>query len=350
MFNLGYSVYLSNFETIKDRLPSLYKEGSTIFTSFHVSEEFKSDYIDRAEQMCNYLSNLGYKIIADVSRKTMEFFQMDNLLDFAHKMNIDILRIDYGYSEEEIIELAAQIPLCINASTLTAEAAGRIAKDAKDLYAMHNFYPRPETGLDKEQFFTRNKMLKEAGIKILAFIEADIIKRGPIYEGLPTLEAHRKVAPYAAYIDLINSFYVDTVFVGDGIVSAYEAELIYSYSKDSIIRLPVSFKKGYENLYQQIFTIRIDSPKWLMRLQESREYSCFGQVIQPDNCIVRDIGAITVDNLHYQRYSGEIQIIKEPLAPDHKVNVIGMLGKGYHVLLPNISNGTKIQFVAENEC
>ncbi len=346
MYNhLGYSVYLSNFKNIKEQLPSLYKEGSTVFTSFHVSEEYDNNYIEHAEQMCNFLTDIGYKIIADVSRKTMDFFKMDNLIDFAHKMKIDVLRIDYGYSEEEIIELAKQFPLCINASTLTAEAAHRISRDALELYAMHNFYPRPETGLDREQFFSRNQMLQEYGIKVFAFIAGDLEKRGPIFEGLPTLEEYRKAAPYAAYLDLIHNNNIDTVFVGDGLLSQYEADLINSYIQDNIISLPVSFCKEGKNLYQQIYTVRIDSPRWLMRLQESREYSCFGQEIKPNHCIPREIGSITVDNIHYQRYSGEIQIIKEPLASDERVNVIGMVPKNYHLLLHNIPNGSKIRFV-----
>lgn len=346
MFNqIGFSVYLSNFDDIKEKLPSLYKEGSTIFTSFHVSEEVDSNYIERAKQMCNFLSDIGYRIVADVSKKTMDFFRTDNLIEFAHNMKIDILRIDYGFHEEEIIEMARQMPICMNASTVTEEAAARISSDALELYAMHNFYPRPETGLDQEQFIARNQMLQEYGIKVLAFIAGDEEKRGPIFEGLPTLEEHRTVAPYAAYIDLMNHYKIDTVFVGDGVLSQYEVELIHSYSKDNIIRLPVSLLEEYRTLYQQIYTIRVDSPRWLMRLQESREYSCFGQEIKPNNCIAREIGSVTVDNLRYQRYSGEIQIIKEALAMDERVNVIGMVPDKYHFLLRNIANGSKIQLI-----
>jgi hypothetical protein len=348
MFNhLGYSVYLSNFTNIKEQLPSLYKEGSTVFTSFHVSEEYDFSYMERAEQMCSFLSDIGYKIIADVSRKTLDFFHMDNLIDFAHKMKIDILRIDYGYSEEEIAELAAQMPLCVNASTLTAESAGGISRDAVELYAMHNFYPRPETGLDREQFLARNQMLKKFGIKVLAFIPGDLEKRGPIFEGLPTLEDHRKADPYAAYIDLMHNYNIDQVFVGDGVLSQFQADLIDRYRQDNIISLPVSFPEEGNYLFQQIYTVRVDSPRWLMRLQESREYSCFGQEIKPCHCVPREIGAVTVDNIHYQRYSGEVQIIKEPLAADERVNVIGMIPKSYQLLLHNISNGDKIRFIQE---
>ena len=346
MFNhIGFSVYLSNFDKIKDELPSLYKEGSTIFTSFHVSEEFDRGYIERGKQMCSFLSGIGYRMIADVSKKTMSFFNTDCLVEFAHNMKIDILRIDYGFSEEEIIELARQMPICINASTVSEEAVARISRDAIELYAMHNFYPRPETGLDSEQFSSRNQMLERYGIKVLAFIAGDLTKRGPIFEGLPTLEEHRKAAPYAAYIDLMNHYKIDTVFVGDGILSEYEENLIHCYNQNNIIRLPVSLLEEYSNLYQQIYTIRVDSPSWLMRLQESREYSCFGQEIQPNHCISREVGSVTVDNICYQRYSGEIQIIKKSLAMDERVNVIGMVPKKYHLLLRNIANGTKIQFI-----
>lgn len=346
MFNsLGYSIYLSLFETQKDLLPSLCKEGSSIFTSFHVSEEVDKSYADRAEKMCRLLSGQGYRIIADVSRKTLNFFDTEDLIEFAKKMGIDILRIDYGYSEEEIAELAKQIPLCINASTISAEAAERIAKEAVELYAMHNFYPRPETGLDKEQFREQNRMLHKLGIKILAFIPGDLDKRGPIFEGLPTLEEHRKVAPYAAYIDLIKNYFIHGVFVGDGLLSKIQTELIHSYRKDSVINLPVFFYEENNSFFNQLFTIRVDSPKWLMRLQESREYSCFGKVILPYHCVERKAGSITMDNLHYQRYSGEIQIVRENMAADERVNVIGIVPPEYHLLLKNISNGNKIRFI-----
>ena len=346
MFNpIGFSIYISNFNDIKEQLPSLYKGGSTVFTSFHVSEEVDCSYVERAKQMCSFLSNIGYRIIADVSKKTLSLFKMGTLIEFAHDMKIDILRIDYGFSEEEIIELAKQMPICINASTITEDALARISNDALELYAMHNFYPRPETGLDAEQFIAKNSMLQQYGIKVLAFIASDFKKRGPLYEGLPTLEEHRNVAPYAAYIDLMNHYKIDTIFVGDGIVSEYEEKLIHCYNQNKIICLPTSLSEEYSNIYHQIYTVRVDSPRWLMRLQESREYSCFGREIKPNNCIPREIGSVTIDNLHYQRYSGEIQIIKEALEMDERVNVIGMVLKHYQLLLRNIANGTKVQMI-----
>ncbi len=346
MFNpIGYSTYLSTFNSQKDQLSSLCKEGSYLFTSFHVSEEYDQTYRDRIKDMCRSLTDMGYRIIADVSKKTLNMFRTDNLAELAALLNISILRIDYGFNEEEIAALSGQIPLCLNASTLTAGMIKRIAEGSAGLYAMHNFYPRPETGLDEEQFLEQNRLLKAAGIKVLAFIPGDFIKRGPLFMGLPTLEAHRGAAPYAAFLDLFLHYGVDGVFVGDGTVNDLQAGLMEDYLADGIIRVPAALCKEAEALYGQTFTIRPDSPRRLLRLQESREYSCFGREIPPKNCAERICGSITMDNLRYQRYSGEIQIICESLPADEKVNLIGNIPAEYHLILKNIKNGSQIRMI-----
>jgi len=88
-------------------------------------------------------------------------------------------------------------------------------------------------------------MLLSKGFKLLAFIPGDADKRGPIYEGLPTLESHRYMAPCAAFISLL-SYDIDGVFIGDGIISQFQAlkeqqgplQLIIIVIKD----IPVRFK------------------------------------------------------------------------------------------------------------
>lgn len=345
--SIGYSVFLSTFKNQKEQLSSLYKEGNFIFTSFHISEEYDNTYIQRAKDMCTYLKTCGYRIIADVSISTLKLFHAGSLLELAKMLNISILRIDYGFSEDEILKLAKEFPVCINASTVTSDFAEKLSSNSLDIYAMHNYYPRPETGLDEEQFQIRNKMLLSKGFKLLAFIPGDADKRGPIYEGLPTLEAHRYIAPYAAFISLL-SYNIDGVFIGDGIISQFQANMISQYQNSNIYTLPVIFEKEYEYLYNKEFTIRTDSPSWLKRLQESRVNGA-NQDILPNHCTERTTGSITIDNNRYQRYSGEIQIIVENLPADERVNVIGQLPKEYHLLLKNIMNGSKIRFVKPME-
>lgn len=341
--SIGYSVFLSTFEKQKEQLASLYKEGNYVFTSFHITEEYDNTYIQRAKDMCTYLNTCGYRIIADVSRNTLKLFQADSLLELAKLLNISILRIDYGFTDDEIIELAREFPICINASTVNGDFIDKLASFPLDIYAMHNYYPRPETGLDEEQFQIRNEMLLNKGFKILAFIPGDVDKRGPIHEGLPTLETHRCIAPYAAFVDLL-SYDIDGIFIGDGIISQFQANMISQYLNSNITELPVMFDREYEYIYNKEFTIRTDSPRWLKRIQESRVNGTV-QDILPKDCFERIAGSITIDNNRYQRYSGEIQIIVENLPANERVNVIGQLPKEYHLLLKHIRNGSKIRFI-----
>ena len=342
---LGYSVYLSNFHEMKAPLIRAFEPGSRIFTSFHISEEMDQQYVERTKSMCRELNEIGYKIIGDVSKKTLKQFQCEYLREFAEMMGISMVRIDYGFSDDEIIEIGKSIPICVNASTVDEKSAEKILKEVKFVYGMHNFYPRPETGLDGEYFAETNKKLRELGMKVMAFIPGDIFFRGPLFEGLPTLELHRNISPFAAYVDLKLTYGIDEICVGDGIISQYDADRVRVFNQEGILEIPVIFENAYESLYERSFTIRPDSPRWVKRLTESREYSCFGTEILPEYCDLRSAGSITMDNIRYLRYSGEIQIVTEDLPADEKVNVIGKVEKSYELLLKNIKNGQKIRLV-----
>lgn len=340
---LGYSVYLSNYEQMKDQLSSLFREGSCVFTSCHMAEEYDDAYKSRMTAMCRELSEMGYEIVADVSKKTLELFGCTDIVGWAKELGITVLRLDCGFGDDEMAEIARKMPVCLNASTITKETLAQVSKDACQLFAMHNFYPRPETGLDEAYLREQNRWLSQAGIKVLAFIPGDEHLRGPLHEGIPTLEAHRGGSPYQAFVDLKRHFGVDGVFVGDGILSDMEQRLITAYETDGMIRLPVKFYEAasqYEaELCRRPFTIRVDSPRWLKRLQESREYACFGNAIAPAHSTERVRGAVTMDNERYLRYSGEVQIVIEALPADERVNVLAETPLRYQGLLDHLENG-----------
>src|SRR5690625_7595933 len=53
--------------------------------------------------------------------------------------------------------------------------------------------------------------------------------RGPLYEGLPTLENHRNLSPFSSCLDLIDNGFVDKVLVGDLTVKDDSLEQFASY-------------------------------------------------------------------------------------------------------------------------
>ena len=342
---LGYSLYLSTFAGQWSSLAGLEGTGAPVFLSLHISEEFDETYSRRAEEVCHALASHGFRTIADVSRKTLYQFGCTDLVELAKRLQLWALRIDYGFSKEEIVSLAEKMPIVVNASTLTAEDAGQILSRGREVYAMHNFYPRPETGLDEDYLLETTESLQKAGLKVLAFIPGDTQLRGPVYEGLPTLEAHRNVLPSAAFVDLTVRYGMDGIFLADPGISETEVRRIGCFCREGIICVPAMLDAAYEYLYDRVCTCRMDSPKRLIRVLESREYSCKGAIVAPKNCVERIAGSITIDNENYGRYTGEIQIIRSGLKSDDRVNVIGHVPENARLLLDCIKGGQAFMLV-----
>lgn len=344
---LGFSLYLSTFEKQRSSLDLWAGTGAPIFLSLHISEEFDATYCQRAREICHLLAVFGFRTIADVSVKTLQQFGCESLTELAKELKLWGLRIDYGFGAAEIGEMATQMPIVLNASTTDPEDARRIAAKGQEVFALHNFYPRPETGLDEDLLMQTTNRLKEAGLSVQCFIPGDTLLRGPLHEGLPTLEMHRHCLPSAAFVDMALRFGMDDIFLGDPGLSQKEQERIATFCRDGVICVPAKLDEAWRQLYGKVFTCRIDSPKWLIRFQESRIYSCQGDIVEPSNCTARRRGVITVDNKHYGRYSGELMLMREDLPADERVNVIGQVPENALLLVDRIDRGAKFMLVEE---
>lgn len=87
----------------------------------------------------------------------------------------------------------------LNASALTEDQLETLDRQGVDLgrvSALHNFYPHPHTGLSEEYLLRQNRLFHRYGIPVGAFAASQAGKRGPLREGLPTLEQdrHRSVS------------------------------------------------------------------------------------------------------------------------------------------------------------
>lgn len=342
---LGFSLYLSTFEEQRPALNLWAGTGAPIFLSLHISEEFDATYCQRAREICHLLAVQGFRTIADVSVKTLQQFGCSSLTELARELKLWGLRIDYGFTPQEIGEMAQKMPIVLNASTTSPGDAARIAVRGREVFALHNFYPRPETGLDEELLKLTTDRLREAGLSVQCFIPGDTLLRGPLHEGLPTLEAHRHALPSAAFVDMALRFGMEDIFLADPGLSDKEQRRIAHFCKTGVICVPAVLDENWKHLYGKVFTCRIDSPRWLIRFQESRTYSCQGDIVRPKNCTDRRRGVITVDNQNYGRYSGELMLIREALPADGRVNVIGQVPENAWLLMDRIDRGAKFMLV-----
>ena len=344
---LGYSVFLSTFEKQKSYLQGVGKNHPLVFVSLHIAEEFSDTYTKDMHAMCAWLNEEGFRIVADVSTKSLELFQVSSVREIAKLLDVYALRLDYGFDHAEMLALAKEMPIVLNASTICVDEVEDLVREGKEILAMHNYYPRSETGLDEEYFLKITQSLQAAGIHVIAFIPGDVLKRGPIFEGLPTLEHHRHISPYAAFMELTLKYHVDQVFVGDPGISAYEIQRIQSYCDTGVIDIPVTLKHA-EHFYDKEVTCRIDSPSWIIRVEEARLLKKADEHIAPNNTTTREIGAITMDNDAYLRYAGEVQVVRSPLPADNRVNIIGHVSPKDLSILKLVKGGMKIRFVRED--
>ena len=101
----------------------------------------------------------------------------------------------------------------------------------------------------------------------MAFIPGDAEKRGPLYEGLPTLEKHRNMRPLEAYLELVQDCGVDKVLIGDISASLKSMQEVASASRGII---PLRYKsfitdKEVLKVVEQVHTNRLDPARDVIR-------------------------------------------------------------------------------------
>lgn len=348
----GISIYLSNQSPneLEKYIKKMKKIGcKSIFTSLHIPEDDHSLYRERLKHLGNLASLYGMELFADVSPKSLQYlgFNWKNA-DKLTAWGITGLRVDYGVGDEVVAELSRKMPIALNASTLTKESLLKLKAHGLQVSAVeawHNYYPRPETGLDEQDFSIKNQLLQQEGIRIMAFIPGDNKKRGPLFQGLPTLEIHRNLTTFASFLDLKQRFEIDKIIVGDHSISEASYEQFKSYFEDEVILLRAFSYIKDKQLLSRLASIqsnRIDMARDVIRSAESRLMGNPGEKrVEPNQTIERLLGSITMDNIHYGRYQGEIQITKRVLPADEKVNVLGRVIEEDLPLLDKIKGGTK---------
>ncbi len=323
MFKKGISVYTGLKEYPLDKnleyLELAHKLGyEVVFSSAHISEA--NDEYQEIQTIIDKAAEYGMRLSLDVSRKVF-----DRLKDFN---NLYALRLDYGFTKEEIVKLSHTKPykIEINASTITKEYLDELINlgvNTNNLRASFNFYPKLYTGHSMEFVKEKIALFKKYGIELLIFIPSSVGKRPPMYEGLPSIEIHRNM-DLNFVIEDIKTLDIDEIAFGDAFASIDELNILNNHQTDYLI-LPFEkashLEESQSNHLKGIFQIRRDYNDLMLRSTTSRGT----KEIEPFNTVERTIGAVTLDNNKFLRYRGEINIITSPLPKDERTNVLGFV-------------------------
>lgn len=322
-------------------LDLLKEEGiEEVFISAHIPEMNKN-FLLELNKVCEYAQKNNIKVILDVSKKTFTELVLPKVY---------ALRLDYGFTLDEIIEYykKKEFVVELNASTISVPELLYLKKNGvclSDVRISHNFYPKKYTGLSFEDVIKKNKEYHNLGMSVTIYIPSSNEHRPPMYEGLPTCEVHRNMNLYAI-LSTIKYLECDGFFFGDAYASREEIKLALNFDYDiCIIPIEVSSTISvYEKeILQRMHANRRDENPYFIRS------SCksFDDIL-PNNTIKREKYMVTIDNVKFGRYQGEVCIIKEDLEADERVNVVGKA----HItdeVLKAIKGGKKFKFIIVQE-
>ena len=186
-------------------------------------------------------------------------------------------------------------------------------------------------------------MLHQAGIQVGAFVPSQGKQRGPLFEGLPTMETHRlwhtdRAARHMAALG------IDSVFLSDSLPLPDELKTVGQLPDDEVVLRAQLFTDDaiQQELLCHTFTAREDEARDAIRAQESR--GLLNGIVEPENNKERRRGAITIDNKDYLRYMGELEIIKKSQPADKRINVVGRVSECELFMLKYITPERKFSF------
>ncbi|WP_053362834.1 MupG family TIM beta-alpha barrel fold protein [Bacillus sp. FJAT-27251] len=338
---IGISFYL-NDPKAEGRIAEAANSGvKRAFTSLHIPEE-AGDLAVRAKRLLHLAKENGIEVYADVSYKTPVHLGVESLFDLKN-LGVSGLRLDDFFEQEEILSLAQEFKLAVNASILFEKDIQSLLDSglkSDQLLAWHNFYPRRETGLGEDFFRRQNELYAKFKIPVCAYVPGAGEKRGPLFEGLPTLEKHRNAEPFMAAMELLEEG-VEDIYIGDPDPGGGLLDRLIKFDQEQVLTLRIEsgfMKKGRYHL-------RPDLSRDVLRFMNTRT----SEPVPPENTIARPAGTITMDNDRYGRYRGEIQITKMDLQADERVNVIGRVKSDQVPLLAYIKPGMAIELIMHGD-
>lgn len=319
-----------------------------LFTSLHIPEEDLSKLDQELPRFLEQCKKFGLELVPDISPMTFEKLGVKpNDYKALKELGFKVLRLDYGFDDFEVVKtLLEDFDLMLNASVvneayiLEAKAAG---VDFSRISMLHNFYPKTETGLSFEYFNEMNQAFLRHDIKIMAFVPGDLLKRFPLYEGLPTVEQHRQKNPYVSTVELVYKYGVKDILIGDSKAHYHTLQYMQAYMENREMHIPVVLTDEGKKTLESSYNVRRDLSETVVRLLKERVPN-----IEIKNNNARFRGSITIENKLSGRYSGEIQITKKDFPMDARTNVLGFIHPDYVELVDYIDRDTQIKFVVVN--
>ena len=400
---LGISIY-PGLDADKEKSLMLLQNAAAlgykrVFSSLHIPESNTAALREEALGLFAFAESLGLEVIADVSPLTLKLLDIPELTPARLKeLHITTARFDYGIGPETIAGFSREMNVQLNASTLRSVQLNALLKanaDFSRIDGLHNFYPRPHTGLSSETIQRQNALLHRHDISVGVFAASRTGRRGPLYAGLPTMESLRGIAPCDA-APILTAIGCDSLIIGDSNPALTELQALADpetlakadarYSRKALppkkewqpdaplpLHIHVLSEAAFiRELLSRPYTNRPDPAADVIRATESRDIAKEFDITpeRNENKLVIEmpkeyaavfagpqhlangkkssllpVGTVLLDNNSYGRYKGELQILNAPQPMDPRSNVVAQVTKEDVPLLSLISAEIPFRFI-----
>ncbi|WP_101912982.1 MupG family TIM beta-alpha barrel fold protein [Megasphaera vaginalis (ex Bordigoni et al. 2020)] len=329
----GLSLYpgLDSTATLEKTLSLACTYGiDRLFLSLHIPEADTTKLRCDLQKILRRARENRLDVIADISPETAAFLGFDEVTPQALlACGITTARLDAGFTPAQTTYFSKCMTVQLNASTIREDdllALRAAGADFSHIDSLHNFYPRPFTGLSPAFTAQQTALLHRYGIHVGAFIAGMNTKRAPLYEGLPTVEDHRSWETLRA-VRHLSALQLDTVFIGDSAPTAEEVNTLGNVAPmdaDTVVlRIQMhSDAPHLRRLLQRTFTLRPDRSAYVLRTAGCRALTGDIPILPAGPRRRRQRGDITIDNQGFGRYMGEVEIVLTDLPVEERTNIV----------------------------
>lgn len=352
----GISLYPGLHGAAEEHMKLLEKAAdagiSRVFTSLHIPEADTAALRRELRALLQTARRRGLDVVADVSPQTAAILGADSLQpQQLVELGITTARLDYGFDVRKTALFSRVMSVQLNASTVQPEyidALRDAGAEFSRIDCLHNFYPRPHTGLSEAFFTAQTARLQREGLSVGAFIPSQHGRRGPLFEGLPTLEDHRRldVSLTARHLAALG---VQSAFIGDAQPSDAELEALAAAGREEkgvvVLKARLCSREPWiRDFLSYTFTSRLDPSRDMIRTQESRSHAS-GSIVRDEACPRRGLrrGDVTIDTDMYLRYRGEMAIMMADAEDDDKTMIAAQILPEERFLLKYITPGRRFR-------
>ena len=313
-----------------------------VFTSIHLPEYSLEEQLESFKIIGSYAKLNNLEVTVDIGGHFIdEVLSDEEALFILKNIPFDFVRLDYGYSIEQCKSLYDKLNFkgfVINASIYNEQEVDNQVKNLKEIdnnikiRACHNYYVRQESGLEETFAIKQDSYFTKYDIPIYYCVPTYSNPRGPLCDGLCTIERHRHKTIADIITDLYINYGLKAFMMADEWLSEDEFKQVeeildkltspLNKIEDIEVKFMNNVSEEEKNIVLKKHEFRYDSSSYFLRSQSSRQMAEFAHKIKKNRLEKRVVGSITIDNELYKRYSGELQVVIKECNGDEKVNVV----------------------------